>query len=43
MPHYSKLQQNVSEGTEPGQGDCGDQEEHGILSDVFDVLGDIEL
>ena len=29
MPHYSELLADVSKGAEPGQGDCGDQEEHG--------------
>ena len=30
MPHYSELLKDMSEGVEPGQGNCRDQEEHGF-------------
>ena len=30
VPHNSQLLENLSQGTQPRQGDCGDQEEHGI-------------
>ena len=30
VPHNSQLLEDLSQGTKPRQGDCGDQEEHGI-------------
>ncbi|KAK0271495.1 hypothetical protein LTR35_013533, partial [Friedmanniomyces endolithicus] len=30
VSYHSELQQDVSEGSEPGTGDCGDQEKFGV-------------
>ena len=37
MPHYPELLEDVSQGVESGQSDCGDQEEYGIYLN-FDMM-----
>ncbi len=41
MPHHPELLEDVPQGLESGQGDCGDQEDDGFdLSWVFSGVGD---